>query len=92
MAKFKVYCNANQANGKIYVGQTVQELGRYLRSSVTNAALGRTNKPHLYSAIRKWGSKNFDIQLILTAPDKESADKMKRQLEKLGLNASLITL
>ena len=25
-------------------------------------------------------------------PDKESADKMKRQLEKLGLNASLITL
>jgi hypothetical protein len=79
MAEFKIYRTLNRANEKLYIGQTVQELRRYLRGDVTSAALDadgsrQHRKPHLYNAIRKWGSNNFDIQQILTTPDKERAD------------------
>jgi|HubBroStandDraft_1064217.scaffolds.fasta_scaffold104989_2 group I intron endonuclease len=75
MVNFKIYGTTNRINEKLYIGQTTQDLMRYLRADVTYAALHNHNrKPHLYNAIRKWGSENFDIQLILTAADKESAD------------------
>ena len=75
MPIFNIYAITNLKNGKVYVGQTVRELGRYLRSDTTRAALNNGDrKPHLYNAIRKWGSHNFDIQLLIKTTGKEHAD------------------
>lgn len=74
-----VYAITNTANGKIYIGQTCQNLDRYLRSDVTRALLhGKDRKPHLYNAIRKYGAEAFVIRLLVKALDKEQADKLEQ--------------
>jgi group I intron endonuclease len=74
-----VYAIQNTANGKIYIGQTIQKLDRYLRSDITRALLkGEDRKPHLYNAIRKHGAENFVIRLLVNALDKEQADKLEQ--------------
>jgi len=74
-----VYVVTNKVNGKIYVGQTVSDLERYFRSDVTRALRRCTDrKPHFYNAIRKHGSKNFSIRLLVDALDKDQADKLEQ--------------
>ena len=74
-----IYAVTNTTNGKIYIGQTCQNLDRYLRSDVTRALLhGEDRKPHLYNAIRKYGAEAFVIRLLVKALDKEQADKLEQ--------------
>jgi group I intron endonuclease len=74
-----VYAIQNRVNDKIYIGQTVQNLERYLRSDITRALLkGEDRKPHLYNAIRKWGPENFSIHSLVEALDKDQADKLEQ--------------
>lgn len=90
-----VYVITNLVNSKIYVGQTCQNLDRYLRSDVTRALLnGEDRKPHLYNAIRKYGEAAFVIRSLVEAFDKEQADKLEQffirtletQDKKIGYN------
>jgi len=75
----RIYVVSNLKNGKLYIGQTCQNLDRYLRSDVTRALLkGEDRKPHFYNAIRKWGEDAFVIKLLVEAFDKEQADKLEQ--------------
>jgi len=75
----RIYAITNTVNSKIYIGQTCQNLDRYLRSDVTRALLnGEDRKPHLYNAIRKYGESAFVVKLLVEAFDKEQADKMEQ--------------
>jgi group I intron endonuclease len=75
---FTVYKMTNSVNGKIYVGQTSQNLLKYLRSDVTRSLLNNGDrKPKLYPAIRKYGESAFSIERLATAPDKIYADKLE---------------
>jgi|ERR1700677_578140 len=74
-----IYVVTNLKNDKIYIGQTCQDLDRYLRSDVTRALLkGEDRKPRLYNAIRKYGADAFVIRLLVEALDKEQADKLEQ--------------
>lgn len=74
-----VYAITNRENGKVYVGQTVSKLDRYLRSDITRAMLnGEDRKPYLYNAIRKYGPEAFVIRLLVEVLDKQQADKLEQ--------------
>jgi group I intron endonuclease len=69
-----VYLIQNKANGKVYVGQTVQNLDHYWSYNKRCAMNGKNYKPALYAAIRKYGPENFDIRSIHVATSKEELD------------------
>jgi group I intron endonuclease len=71
-----VYIITNQENGKYYVGKTVQPLDKYFREQL-NAAKRRNNKPHLYSAIRKYGDAAFIIDVLTTAASVSQLDSLE---------------
>lgn len=59
----KVYKIKNSINGKVYVGQTIQSLKRRFSQHKCNA-LTKNRKSPLYSAIQKYGIRNFKITLL----------------------------
>lgn len=64
-----IYQITNTANGKIYVGkyEGKRPLKTYFRRQISNAAVGSSDKPYLYNAIRKYGSEAFRIEILSTA-------------------------
>lgn len=66
----------NQANGKYYIGKTVRNaLNAYLNMQITNAfnPSGKTKKPHLYNAIRKYGADKFRIHSLMSTLPNDDA-------------------
>ena len=73
-----IYAIQNKINRKIYFGQTVQDLDYYWSYNIKCALKGKSYKPALYSAIRKYGPENFDFIDIGTAQTKEQLDNWEK--------------
>lgn len=56
-----VYKYTNRVNGKVYIGQTINEKGRK-RTHIQNARNGHTNQ--FYKAVRKYGWENFNYEVV----------------------------
>ena len=70
-----IYIITNKVNGKLYVGQTIQDLSYYLKQQgyrANNSHSGK--KPKLYNAIKKHGILNFTIELLCVCENQENAN------------------
>lgn len=75
-----IYKATNLINGKIYIGQTIQNFDRYKQCHINNALSGvdikKGKRRPFYDAIRKYGAENFSwcIECICTSK-KELCEK-----------------
>lgn len=63
-----IYKITNKVNGKIYIGQTTKTLEKRKSQHLTRAKQGV--QTHLCQAIRKYGEKNFNFEVICRVFDK----------------------
>src|SRR3990167_7795708 len=71
-----IYKAINKANGKGYIGQTIQSLCR--RKSQHKCESKRRNSPFAY-AIRKYGIDGFEWIILYNNVDIEKLDDMEKQ-------------
>lgn len=62
-----IYKITNTINGKIYIGQTVQNIKNRWRQHI-NDAYTESKCAHLHAAIRKYGEDNFNIEVVELCP------------------------
>jgi group I intron endonuclease len=78
-----VYRFTNKINGKIYVGQTIQELEKRVKNHIKESK--KSNNRPILNAIKKYGIENFDIQIIDSALTHEELDtKEIKWIEELN--------
>lgn len=77
MKAVNIYKITNLVNGKIYIGQTVQQVQRRWTRHLQDAEK-HEHDLHLYRAIRKYGVENFKIEHIATAENKTWGDYFER--------------
>lgn len=70
-----IYVHINNANGKIYVGQTCQEPNRRWKGGS-----GYEKCPLFYRAIQKYGWDGFEHEIIASNLTKEEADNFEKIL------------
>ncbi|RAT10890.1 hypothetical protein A6E27_01545 [Bacillus cereus] len=75
---YKITCNIN---GKLYIGQTIQTLENRLYHHLRDAKVKNQNSA-FYRAIRKYGEKCFDIELVEEVIAKSKQD-LKKKLDNL---------
>jgi group I intron endonuclease len=88
-----IYKYTNKINGKVYIGQTVQTMARRHNDHLQDARKKRHSMP-FHNAIRKYGIKSFDKEILFTAFDNESLSESeayfiqlyKSQNKLLGYN------
>ena len=74
-----VYVLTNKISGKQYVGQHVgDDLQKYWKRNVYLSSLNIRGKTHLYRAIRKYGSENFDARTLVIVGTKDYLDYYER--------------
>jgi group I intron endonuclease len=76
MRHWIIYLILNTVNGKKYVGQTVQGLGRRWTKHTHNAKTGSSSA--LGRAIRKYGAGSFELLEIASCADKAEADSLEK--------------
>ena len=60
-----IYMWINKINGKVYIGQTINERDRYRRHILSSFnPKSRGYNYHLHRAIRKYGVKNFEYMIL----------------------------
>lgn len=86
-----IYCATNKINGKKYVGQTIGKLSQRKRAH-KSAAIKGVNHP-FYAAIRKYGFKSFEWEVLKELEDDDDLDlyeirfvKSERSLYPNGYN------
>lgn len=89
-----IYKITNQINGKIYIGKTLKTIEERFKEHCNNYKKERNEKRPLYSAMNKYGIKNFDIQEVEKCNDKNVNEREKYWIEyygsfKNGYNATL---
>lgn len=83
-----IYKVTNRANGKVYVGQTVQSLRA--RKKDHKNGIGKHPQLALYRAFKKYGFETFDWEVIDYATSKYELDeKEKRYVEQLRVTDRL---
>lgn len=73
-----VYKVTNNANNKIYIGQTIRSIEQRFKRHI-NDAINNITDTHFARAIRKYGSDNFQIELIDTAMNQEELTLKEQQ-------------
>lgn len=68
----QIYVITNSVNGKQYVGQTVKPLEKRWKQHLRD--IKRGTLPHLYNAMKKYGTDNFSMQELCTANTQEELD------------------
>jgi group I intron endonuclease len=69
-----IYKLTNINNGKIYIGQTVDSLEKRINGHLNESNNNSTKRP-LLNALKKYGLKNFKIEIIDTAETQEELDE-----------------
>jgi len=60
-----IYKITNLMNGKCYIGQTTKnDYFKYINDHFNNALCGEQYRKYFYCAIRKYGKKNFKIEIL----------------------------
>ncbi len=72
---YKVYKIVNVLDNKYYVGMTKQSLIKRFSQHKQNAKNGKDT--YLYNAIRKYGSDNFEIELICECNSREECCQLE---------------
>ena len=75
-----IYCATCLLNGKSYFGQTVKSVEKIYKQHLRTAQRGENTK--LYRAIRKYGSKNFTIEEVISV-EASSLQALKAKLDFL---------
>lgn len=77
-----IYKIINSVNGKIYIGKTVQKLSRRFHQHIAKALKNEPRLRHikLYSAIRKYGYKNFSIEELESMEVNSSKELNAREI------------
>lgn len=71
-----IYEVVNTANGKVYIGQTVNDIQVRFKQHVKDAERGCKFK--LHNAIRKYGSEAFTIELLTTADNQDELNRLEQ--------------
>ena len=66
---YKIYRVTNTNNGKVYIGQTKQDVKQRFREHISK------NTSSLYTAIKEHGKESFDLTVIDEAETKQEANK-----------------
>jgi len=74
---FIIYAIINKADGKAYIGKTVQTLQRRWQRHKSRAKTNPTTV-HFSNAIRKYGPDAFDVSEIVRASTLEEANELER--------------
>lgn len=74
----RIYCITCLANGKLYIGQTVQSLDNRWRRHILSTQRGSDHKFH--RAIRKYGEENFIVEEVLTV-SASTKEILKKKLD-----------
>jgi len=75
-----IYCITNTINCKLYIGQSVKGAERRFYEHVYDAKMGYMKCPHLYSAIRKYGSEHFAFKTLFFVNSQQKADELEIDL------------
>lgn len=70
-----IYLAENSIDGKLYIGKTVRDIEKYVRTHYFNSKRGV--KKYLYNAIRKYGWDNFSWWVIDTATTKKKLNDLE---------------
>lgn len=71
-----IYKATNLVNGKIYVGQTIKPLRKRISGHLCEAHL-RADNTFFHNAIRKYGLKNFDWNIVYECKTREELNIME---------------
>lgn len=71
-----VYMATNKVNGKMYIGQTVGNLGVRKRNHI-NDALNKSNTMYFGKAIRKYNQDNFDWEVLDSARNIDELNELE---------------
>lgn len=63
-----IYCITNKINGKKYIGKTMLSIEERWKQHLRDGKKEFVQKRPLYSAFKKYGSENFEIQLLEEVP------------------------
>src|SRR5271166_5638521 len=91
-----VYALRNMTNGKLYIGQTTQNLDKYMNSVFYKALHGDAGKPKLFNAIRKHGREAFEVIVLCACDTLDELNQIERgcialfrtQEKELGYNVA----
>lgn len=88
-----IYKATNNANGKVYIGQTVQELHTRIKSHFSES---KRSNFYFHRALFKYGEDNFTWEILEYCDSKEELDEMEfhyinqfRSLRPEGYNMTL---
>jgi group I intron endonuclease len=73
-----IYKATNKTNGKTYIGQTRTSLNKRIDSHMREARAGKRSKSAFHNALLKYGSDNFDIQVIEECHTSEELNERER--------------
>ena len=75
----QVYVLRNKANGKRYVGQTIQTIQRRLNGHYSEARIGKNRMP-IGAAIKKHGKDAFELEQVIKCSSVEEMNRIEVEL------------